>query len=147
GPLLRAAEAVAAFGAAGAAVGAAGGAVGRGAAAACAAAGWLVTGFPLTSDASGGMTTVRIFLGSVDALAPCPGAAGAGNTTRGAAWLPGCLSGTGSSCFDTIRSALADRPCAALLDCGSPALSGTIFVGVELSAVMTGGGWVELGLP
>ena len=27
------------------------------------------------------------------------------------------------------------------------ALSGTIFVGVELSAVMTGGGWIELGLP
>src|SRR6516162_4302192 len=43
GPLLRAAEAVVAtFGAA------AGGVVGRGAAAACAAAGWLVTGFPLT---------------------------------------------------------------------------------------------------
>ena len=95
------------------------------------------------------MTTVRTFLGSVDALAPCPGATGAGNTTRGAAWVPGSLSATGSSCFDTIRSlsALADRPCARLLDCGSPALAGTIFVGVELSAVMTGGGWVELGLP
>src|SRR3984893_11071085 len=54
GPLLRAAEAVAAFGAAGAAFGTAGGAVGRGAAAgACAAGNWVVTGLPLTSDASG----------------------------------------------------------------------------------------------
>src|SRR6516162_914186 len=33
------------------------------------------------------MTTVRIFLGSVDAPAPCPGATGAGNTTRGVARL------------------------------------------------------------
>ena len=92
------------------------------------------------------MTTVRIFLGSVDALAACPGA---GETTRGAAWLPGSLSATGSSCFDTIRSlsALAERSCATLLDCGSPALAGTIFVGVELSAVITGGGCVELGWP
>ena len=75
------------------------------------------------------MTTVRIFLGSVDALAPCPGATGAGDTTRGAARLPGSLSATGSSCFDTIRSlsAFAKRSCATLLDCGSPALAGTIF--------------------
>src|SRR5262249_52293201 len=51
GPPLRAADAVAAFGAAGAAAG-------RGA-----AAGWLLTGLPLTSDA-----TLRIFLGSVDVL-------------------------------------------------------------------------------
>src|SRR5262249_60977556 len=125
GPLLRAAEAVAAFGTAG-------GAVGRDAAAACTAAGWLVTGFALISDASGGMTTVRIFLGSVDALAAC---------------LPGSFSATGSSCFDTIRSLSAppERSCATLLDCGSPALAGTIFVGVELSAVITGGGCVELG--
>src|SRR5215471_4924319 len=50
---VRAAGAVAAFGAAGAAAG-------RGA-----AAGWLLTGLPLTSDA-----TLRIFLGSVDVLAP-----------------------------------------------------------------------------
>ena len=46
GPLLRAAEAVAAFGTAG-------GAVGRDAAAACAAADRFVTGFALISDASG----------------------------------------------------------------------------------------------
>src|ERR1700756_1218909 len=51
GPLLRAAEAVAAFGAAGAALGAAGGAVGRGAAAACAGAGRLP---PRLSPATGG---------------------------------------------------------------------------------------------
>src|SRR5262249_44353599 len=44
GPLVRAAEAVAALGAAGAAFG-------RGAAAACVGAGWLVTGFPLISGA------------------------------------------------------------------------------------------------
>src|SRR2546429_1930264 len=91
GPLLRAAEAVAAFGAAGAALGAAGGAVGRGAAAACTAAGWLVTRFPLTSDASGGMTTVRTLFGSVHAPAPCPGATGAGHTKRGAALGPSPL--------------------------------------------------------
>src|SRR5260370_199741 len=90
------------------------------------------------------MTTVRTFLGSVDAPAPCPGATGAGNATRGAAWVPGSLSATGSSCFDTIRSALADRPCARLLDRGSPALSGTIFFGVALSAVMTCGGGVRV---
>src|SRR6516165_7309781 len=59
GPL-RVADAVAAFGAAGAA----GAAAGRGA-----AAGWLLTGLPLASDASGRMTTVRIFLGSLDVLA------------------------------------------------------------------------------
>jgi hypothetical protein len=95
-------------------------------------AGWLLTGLP-------------IFLGSVDVLAPCPGATGA----RGAAWVPTSLSATWSSCFDTIcsLSTFADRSCATLTDCGSPALAGTIFVGVELSAVMTGGGGGELGLP
>src|SRR5262249_54606081 len=146
GPPLRAADAVAAFGAAGAvaAFGAAGAAAGRGA-----AAGWPLTGLPLASDASGRMTTVRIFLGSVDVLAPCPGVTGAGSTTRGAAWVPRSLSATGCSCFEPIcsLSAFADRACATLTDCGSLALAGTIFVGVELSAVMTGGGCVELGLP
>src|ERR1700745_3544739 len=64
GAVVRPGEAVGPCGAAGAAFGTAGGAVGRGAAAAaCAAASWLVTGLPLTSDASGGMATVRVFLG------------------------------------------------------------------------------------
>src|SRR5262249_18618873 len=137
GPPLRAADAVAAFGAAGAvaAFGAAGAAAGRGA-----AAGWLLTGLPLASDASGRMTTVRIFLGSVDVLAPCPGVTGAGSTTRGAAWVPRSLSATGSSCFDTIcsLSAFADRSCATLTDCGSPAPAGTIFVCVGVLAVVAG---------
>src|SRR5262249_33543970 len=132
-----AADAVAAFGAAGAAAG-------RGA-----AAGWLLTGLLLTSDASGRMTTVRIFLGSVDPLAPCPGATGAGSTTRGAAWVPRSLSATGSSCSHSFCSlwAFAAGSGALLIVCGPPPLAGTIFVGVELSAVMTGGGCVELGLP
>src|SRR5262249_42234983 len=126
-----------------AASGRAGAAAGSGA-----AEGWPLMGLPLASDASGRMTTVRIFLGSVDAFAPCPGATGAGSTTRGVAWAPKSLSATGSSCFDTIfsLSTLADRSGATLIDCGSPALAGTIFVGVELPAVMTGGGCVELGL-
>ena len=68
---------------------------------------------------------------------------GAGGAARGAE------SATGSSCLETSCSfsAVASRSWTALLDCGSPAVAGTILVGVELSAAMTGGGWVELGTP
>src|SRR6266852_9786214 len=105
-----------------------------------ATAGGEPTGLPLTSVPSGRMVTVRTFLGSFDPLAPDPtgacrdaagaGATGAGRTTRGAAWVPRSLSATGSSCFDTIcsLSTFASRSWTILLDCGSPALAGTIFV-------------------
>ena len=61
----------------------------------------------------------------------------------------GAESATGSSCLETSCSfsAVASRSWTALLDCGSPAVAGTILVGVELSAAMTGGGCVELGTP
>src|SRR5262245_240375 len=97
---------------------------------------------------SGRMVTVRTFLGSLDAVAAPAGAAlgaGGGAATRGAGWGADSFSATGSSCFDTSCSlpAFTTRSGAALPDCGSPAVAGTILVGVELSAVMTGGGCVE----
>jgi hypothetical protein len=57
-------------------------------------------------------------------------------------------SATGSSAWRRLfflcgREPILDR----LADCGSPAVAGTILVGVELSAAMTGGGCVELGTP
>src|SRR5262245_28642289 len=98
---------------------------------------------------SGRMVTVRTFLGSLDAVAAPAGGCGAalrvgaaGAATRGAGWGAGSFSATGSSCFDTNCSLPAFTG-AALPDCASPAGAGTILVGVELSAVMTGGGCVE----
>src|SRR5262245_23038909 len=99
---------------------------------------------------SGRMVTVRTFLGSLDAVAAPAGGCGAalgagaggGAATRGAGWGAGSFSATGSSCFDTNCS-LPAFTTTALPDCGSPAVAGTILVGVELSAVMTGGGCVE----
>src|SRR3954466_1381096 len=131
--------------------GAGGGTAGRGVAvvavavAPCAAGGAMPTGRPLESLPSGRMVTVRTFLGS-DPPAGCatdPVCAAAGSAGRGAE------SATGSSCLETScsLSAVASRSCTALLDCGSPAVAGTILVGVELSAAMTGGGCVELGTP
>src|SRR5262249_61570083 len=110
--------------------------------------GWLLTGLPLASDASGRMTTVRIFLGSVAAFAPCPGATGAGSTTRGVAWVPKSLLATGSSCFDTTfsLSGFADRSCATLIDCGSPAPAGNVFFRVGVAGGVTRGGRGRLGL-
>jgi hypothetical protein len=74
------------------------------------------------------------------------GETGAGSTTRGVLWVPSSLSATGSSCFEMICSlpAVATRSWMALP--GSPAVAGTILVGVELSAVITGGGSEAVGL-
>src|SRR4051812_532280 len=109
-----------------------------------AAGGAMPTGLPLASFPSGRMVTVRTFFGSDPAEGcaadpACPD--GAGGTARGAE------SATGSSCLETSCSfsAVASLSWTALLDCGSPAVAGTILVGVELSAAMTGGGCVELG--
>ena len=111
-----------------------------------AAGGAMPTGLPLASFPSGRMVTVRTFFGSDPAEGcaadpACP--EGAGGAARGAE------SATGSSCLETSCSfsAVASRSWTALLDCGSPAVAGTILVGVEVSAAMTGGGWVELGTP
>jgi hypothetical protein len=103
------------------------------------------------------MVTVRTFFGSLEPLAAPDGCAadpawpdGAGSAGRGAAaCAPRSLSVTGSSCLDTSCSfsPVASRSWTDLLDCGSPAVAGMILVGLELSAVMTGGGSVELGEP
>src|SRR4051812_11017760 len=120
------------------------------AAAPCAAGVAMPTGRPFESLPSGRMVTVRTFLGS-DPPAGCatdPVCAGATAAAAGSAGR-GAESATGSSCLETScsLSAGASRSCTALLDCGSPAVAGTILVGVELSAAMTGGGCVELGTP
>src|SRR5262249_25749359 len=99
------------------------------------------------------MVTVRTFLGSLPA-APlggdpaAPTGTGAGSTTRGAACVPSSRSATGSSCLETICSlpALANRSGTDLVVCGSPADAGMIFVGVEVSAVITGGGCIDPGV-
>jgi hypothetical protein len=105
-------------------------------------------GLPLASLPSGRMVTVRTFFGSdpgdgCAASPACPGETEPADVPRGAE------SATGSSCLETSCSfsTVASRSCIALFDCGSPAVAGTILVGVELSAAMTGGGWVELDPP
>src|SRR5262249_27765842 len=82
-----------------------------------------------------------------DCAAPCADAADGGGTMRGAAAGAESFSVTGSSCFDTScsLSALATRSVSALPDCASPALPRTFLVGVELSAVIAGGGSLEAG--
>src|ERR1700730_5741980 len=126
---------------------------GAGAAARGAADAGPIAGRPLGSLPSGRMGTVRTLRGSVEApegaagadgaaAGPGVGVTGVGSTTRGAPCVPRSFSATGSSCLETTCSllALATRSCMVLPDCASPAVGGTIFAGVAVSAVITGGG-------